>query len=77
MRNTLSNRHLSAVRRELEKERGRFGDDDARKDSYARALRRLDDGSYGSCEICGTAIPLDRLLAIPETPYCIVCGSRS
>ena len=77
MRTTLSNRHLSAVRRELEKERGRFSEDDARRDTYARALRRLDEGNYGSCEHCGTAIPLDRLLAIPETPHCITCGGRS
>lgn len=77
MRNTLSNRQLSAVRRELERERERFGDDDARKDSYAHALRRMDEGNYGSCVSCGNPIPLDRLLVIPETPHCITCGSRS
>lgn len=75
--NTLSYKHLREVRSELERERGRFAEHDPRRETYARALGRLDDGSYGTCQGCGTDIPLDRLLAIPETQYCIACGARN
>lgn len=35
----------------------------------ADALRRLDDGSYGRCEICGQPIPDERLEAEPTARY--------
>jgi RNA polymerase-binding transcription factor DksA len=35
------------------------------------ALRRLDDGVYGSCQICGAPIPDDRLQAVPATRFCL------
>lgn len=34
------------------------------------ALRRLDDGTYGTCEACGKAIDRDRLEALPATRLC-------
>jgi RNA polymerase-binding transcription factor DksA len=37
------------------------------------ALRRLDDGSYGTCEDCGEAIDPRRLEALPATRYCTAC----
>ena len=36
-----------------------------------RALRRLDDGTYGRCEACGNAISDDRLEAMPAARFCI------
>ena len=36
-----------------------------------RALARLDDGSYGTCERCGKVISHDRLLARPSATLCI------
>ena len=36
-----------------------------------RALKRLDDGSYGTCVNCGKEIPEERLEAIPWTELCI------
>ena len=36
-----------------------------------RALRRLDDGTYGTCEACGSAIGDDRLAAMPAARFCI------
>ena len=36
-----------------------------------RALRRLDDGTYGICEACGSAISDDRLAALPAARFCI------
>ena len=35
------------------------------------ALRRLDDGSYGTCEVCGKVIPDERLEALPATRLCL------
>jgi DnaK suppressor protein len=36
-----------------------------------KALARLDDGSYGTCEVCGGAIGAERLDAMPATARCI------
>ena len=38
------------------------------------ALRKLDEGTYGTCESCGNPIGADRLEAIPWTPTCIDCA---
>jgi RNA polymerase-binding transcription factor DksA len=35
------------------------------------ALTRLEDGTYGTCKICGKAIPVERLEAVPWTTLCI------
>ena len=35
------------------------------------ALRRLDDGTYGTCEVCGRGIPEERLEALPATRLCL------
>lgn len=40
------------------------------------ALRKIDDGTYGTCERCGKPIPAARLEAIPYTPYCIEDAER-
>jgi DnaK suppressor protein len=40
------------------------------------ALRRLDEGSYGTCENCGRPINPERLEALPYTAYCIDCASQ-
>jgi RNA polymerase-binding protein DksA len=37
------------------------------------ALHRLLDGRYGTCENCGTTIPMARLLAEPTAVRCIRC----
>jgi RNA polymerase-binding protein DksA len=39
-----------------------------------RALKRLEDGSYGKCLNCGKDIPAERLEAIPYAEYCIECA---
>jgi DnaK suppressor protein len=36
-----------------------------------RALDKLDEGTYGQCEVCGNAIGEARLEAMPATRYCI------
>ena len=39
------------------------------------ALRRLDDGTYGTCTKCGLAISERRLRARPEATRCLDCQS--
>jgi DnaK suppressor protein len=41
----------------------------------AAAMRRLEEGEYGSCEDCGDPIDERRLLALPATRYCTSCQS--
>jgi RNA polymerase-binding transcription factor DksA len=36
-----------------------------------RALRRVDEGTYGKCEACGAEIGDDRLEAMPAARFCI------
>jgi len=38
-----------------------------------RALRKIDDGSFGICENCEEEISVKRLEARPETTLCIRC----
>jgi RNA polymerase-binding protein DksA len=45
-------------------------------DQSARALARLDDGSYGVCESCGSPIGKNRLLAFPRATLCLTCKSK-
>lgn len=41
-----------------------------------RALAKLDEGTYGTCEDCGTEIPAPRLEAVPSARFCITCASK-
>jgi len=38
------------------------------------AMKRLEQGTYHDCAICGDEISLERLTAIPYTQYCIDCA---
>lgn len=40
-----------------------------------RALVKVDEGSYGSCDSCGAAIPGERLDARPWSTLCVRCAS--
>ncbi|HXJ34060.1 MAG TPA: TraR/DksA C4-type zinc finger protein [Candidatus Eisenbacteria bacterium] len=41
-----------------------------------RALAKIPIGGYGPCESCSRPIAVERLLATPETRYCLACASR-
>jgi len=41
-----------------------------------RALARIDDGTYGSCESCGNPIGKARLQAFPRATLCVPCKQR-
>jgi DnaK suppressor protein len=42
-------------------------------DKIERALRKIDEGTYGICEQCEEEIAPKRLEARPETTLCIRC----
>jgi len=41
------------------------------------ALRRLEDGTYGRCELCGNPIGDERLEAKPAARYCVADQARA
>ena len=53
-------------------------EEDAREQlrQIEKALGRIDDGTYGTCEVCGKEIPVDRLEAVPWTTLCIEDARR-
>ncbi|MDE4131807.1 TraR/DksA family transcriptional regulator [Phaeobacter sp. QD34_3] len=38
------------------------------------ALARLQEGTYGFCQICGDEISSERLDLLPATPFCKACA---
>lgn len=45
-------------------------------DRVDRALEKLEDGSYGTCDSCGRPIVPARLRVAPESVLCIDCARR-
>jgi DnaK suppressor protein len=43
----------------------------------ADAFRRLENGTYGHCESCDTAIPIARLKAEPFARLCVPCQDKT
>ena len=39
------------------------------------ALERIEEGTYGQCEVCGVRIPKARLNALPYATTCVKCAS--
>jgi DnaK suppressor protein len=42
-----------------------------------RALEKLAEGTYGTCDRCGNPIPEARLKAAPESVLCVSCASAA
>jgi DnaK suppressor protein len=42
-----------------------------------QALRKLDAGTYGLCDVCGKPIPADRLEALPQATLCMDCKAKN
>ncbi|MFN8147847.1 MAG: TraR/DksA C4-type zinc finger protein [Candidatus Nanopelagicales bacterium] len=40
-----------------------------------RALVKLDEGTYGTCDVCGAEIPAGRLEVHPWAVRCVACAS--
>ena len=52
---------------------------DIRQENLANlveAERKLDEGTYGICEICGAEIGEQRLSALPYAIHCVKCAER-
>lgn len=41
----------------------------------SRALEKIDEGTYGTCDSCGEEIPAGRLRAAPESALCVSCAA--
>ena len=42
-------------------------------DQIEKALKRIEDGTFGLCRVCGNEIPVARLEAVPTTKICVPC----
>lgn len=40
------------------------------------AIKRIDEGSYGTCEECESVIPNERLLIMPFARFCVSCQAE-
>ena len=49
---------------------------DAKLTDVERALEKLDDGTYGTCDACGEPIPPERLDAMPWATRCVRDAAR-
>lgn len=49
---------------------------EAELDDLDHALRKVDEGTYGTCEACGKEIPAERLEAIPGARFCVEDQAR-
>ena len=47
------------------------------KERIERALVKLKDGTYGTCDTCGKQIAAGRLIAAPESALCIDCARNA
>jgi RNA polymerase-binding protein DksA len=45
-------------------------------DQINRAMSRIDEGGYGTCERCGNPIDASRLKALPHASLCLDCKRR-
>lgn len=42
-----------------------------------RALVKLNEGTYGTCDSCGSSIAAERLEARPWSVLCVACAARA
>jgi DnaK suppressor protein len=68
--------HDRCVSESVDKELALEQTEEAIRDMLCKALERIEEGSYGDCQLCGDTIPKVRLDAIPFTPYCVNCERR-
>ena len=40
------------------------------------ALERIDDGSFGMCNICNDLIPEERMIEVPNATKCVKCKEK-
>lgn len=47
------------------------------REHVQEAIQKVDEGTYGTCQTCGEAIPEERLQALPHATECVSCKSKS
>jgi DnaK suppressor protein len=50
---------------------------DSQRQQIREALKRIDDGTYGTCTDCGTQISEARLSVRPEAARCVECQAKA
>lgn len=45
--------------------------------SLEKTLKRMDDPEFGYCRNCEEAIPLKRLIILPDAPFCVACAQKT
>ncbi len=56
---------------------GLIENEDEIRQLVTKALKRLDDGNFGSCEACSEDIPPRRLESLPYARYCVGCQEKA
>jgi RNA polymerase-binding transcription factor DksA len=62
--------HRAKAMRQQEEQASLHEETARRLAAVDRALDRIDDGTYGTCEVCGADISEERLDALPMTARC-------
>lgn len=62
---------------EREKDLGLIGNEEVFLDRVGRALEKLDEGTYGTCDVCGGPIGEGRLEVMPEAARCVRCQAAT
>ena len=44
--------------------------------SLTKALKRIEDGSFGVCTVCGELIPEERMMEVPNTTKRVQCKEK-
>ena len=63
--------HRPKATRQQEEQASLREETERRLQDIDRALERIDEGTYTTCEVCGREIDAERLEAIPMTRRCI------
>lgn len=58
---------------ERDRIRARIADTEERLRQLDHAETALAEGTYGTCRVCGSQIPEERLEALPTTALCVSC----
>ena len=66
-------RATEAENDEVLEEFGQVGEEELR--AIDAALDRIAKGQYGRCVTCGEPIAMERLKAVPHTPFCKDCAT--
>ena len=56
---------------------GLLENEDSILKSVQQALKRIEEGEFGSCIVCKELIPPRRLEVVPYAPFCVGCQEKS